>query len=331
MQASPAYDSLTQTYQRLYRLQHLQAIAGWDQAAKMPPKGNAARAAALAEMAGLLHRMRTAAALADQIERAEQEPLSDVQRANLREIRRDWQRANALPEDLVQRRQLAGSRCEHAWRTQRPANDWSGFLLNLREVVALAREEAALLSAHSGLSRYDALLDRFEPGMTSATLDRVFGELRRWLPALIAQVRERQAGEVMLPPAGPFALPAQRRLCERAMQLLGFDFDAGRLDVSTHPFCGGVPEDVRLTTRFAEHDFLGSLMGTVHETGHARYEQNLPRDWLGLPVGRARSYGLHESQSLAFEMQLGRHCWRRCWCRPSARSRPSSRPTCSGC
>ncbi|HOM13634.1 MAG TPA: carboxypeptidase M32 [Rubrivivax sp.] len=306
-QATPAYDTLTQTYQRLYLLQHLQAIAGWDQAAKMPPKGNAARAAALAEMAAVLHRMRTDPVLADALARAEQEPLDDAQRANLREIRRDWQRANALPEDLVQRRQLAGSRCEHAWRTQRPANDWAGFLANFREVVALAREEAALLSQHSGLSRYDALLDRFEPGMTGVTLDRVFGGLRGWLPGLIAQVTQRQAHEPTLQPAGPFALQAQRRLCERVMRLLGFDFDAGRLDVSTHPFCGGVPEDVRLTTRFAEHDFLGSLMGTVHETGHARYEQNLPRQWLGQPLAEARSMALHESQSLSFEMQLGGH------------------------
>jgi carboxypeptidase Taq len=91
------------------------------------------------------------------------------------------------------------------------------------------------------------------------------------------------------------------------MRLLGFDFDAGRLDVSTHPFCGGVPEDVRLTTRFAEHDFLGSLMGTIHETGHGRYEQNLPRELLGQPVAQARSMAIHESQSLAFEMQLASH------------------------
>ena len=91
------------------------------------------------------------------------------------------------------------------------------------------------------------------------------------------------------------------------MRLLGFDFEGGRLDVSTHPFCGGVPEDVRMTTRFREDDFLGSLMGTVHETGHGRYEQNLPRDWLGQPVSDARSMALHESQSLSFEMQLGSH------------------------
>jgi carboxypeptidase Taq len=307
MQATPAYDVLTRTYTRLHRLGHLQSLAGWDQAANMPPKGNTARAAALSEMAALLHRLRTDPALADAMARAEQEALSEMQRANLREIRRDWCHANALPESLVQRRQLAGSRCEHAWRVQRPANDWKGFLGNFREVLAIAREEASLLSERNGLSRYDALMDRFEPGMTSATVDRVFGELRQWLPGLIHQVRERQGREPLVQPVGPFPLAAQRRLCEQVTHLLGFDFEAGRLDVSTHPFCGGVPEDVRMTTRFREDDFLGSLMGTVHETGHGRYEQNLPREWLGQPIAEARSMALHESQSLSFEMQLGSH------------------------
>jgi carboxypeptidase Taq len=305
--ATPAYDELAGTYTRLHRLGHLQAMAGWDQAANMPAKGNEARAAALAEMAALMHRLRTDGALADQIARAGDEPLDDYQRANLREIHRDWRSANALPESLVQRRSLASARCEHAWRSQRPANDWAGFLGNFRPLLAVAREEAALLSAQTGLSRYDALMDQFEPGMNSATLDRVFGEVRQWLPGLIRRVRDKQAGEPLIEPVGPFALPAQRALCERVIRWLGFDFEAGRLDVSAHPFCGGVPEDVRMTTRFRDDDFLGALMGTIHETGHGRYEQNLPRESLGQPVAQARSAALHESQSLSFEMQLGGH------------------------
>ena len=304
---TPSYDQLSGTWKRLHHLGHLQSIAGWDQAANMPPKGNEARAAALAEMAALLHRMRTDAKLPDQLSRAEQEPLSNMERANLREMRRQWRVSNALPESLVQRQQIASSRCEHAWRTQRPANDWKGFVANFREVLTLAREEAALLSELNGVRKYDAMMDRFEPGMTCAQLDRVFGELRQWLPGMIQQVTARQAQQTLITPSGPFPQAAQRALCEQVMRLLGFDFEAGRLDVSTHPFCGGVPEDVRMTTRFREDDFLGSLMGTVHETGHGRYEQNLPRDWLGQPVADARSMALHESQSLSFEMQLGSH------------------------
>jgi carboxypeptidase Taq len=304
---TPSYDTLTQTFLRLYRLQHLQSIASWDQAANMPPRGNEARAAAMAEMGALLHRMRTDPQLAQQLQRAESEPLSDPQRANLREMRREWHQSNALAESLVQRAYMATGRCEHAWRTQRPANDWTGFLGNFREVLAIEREAAEALSQQSGLSRYDALMDRFEPGMTSKTLDAVFGDLRGWLPGLIRQVIEKQSRETLEPPKGPFPIQAQRHLCERVIRLLGFDFDAGRLDVSTHPFCGGVPEDVRMTTRFRDDEFLGSLMGTIHETGHGRYEQNRPRELLGQPVSEARSMAIHESQSLSFEMQLGSH------------------------
>lgn len=305
--ATPAYDELTTLNLRLHRLGHLGSIAGWDQAALMPPKGNDARAAALTELAGLMHRLRTEPALRDTIDRAAQEDLSEEQRANLREIERGWRLSNALPASLVERRQMATSRCEHAWRGQRPANDWKGFLENFREVLAVGREEARLLSEHTGLRKYDALMDRYEPGMTCDTVDRVFGDVSQWLPGLIERVRARQAGQTLIEPVGPFPVAAQRALCERVMQLLGFDFQAGRLDVSTHPFCGGVPEDVRMTTRFREDDFLGSLMGTVHETGHGRYEQNLPRALLGQPVAEARSMALHESQSLSFEMQLGGH------------------------
>ena len=305
--ATPTYDSLAAHFTRLHHYAHLGSIVSWDRAANMPSKGNEARASAMAELATLMHRMRTEAGLADRIARAEDEPLSDMQRANLREIRRQWHLANALPEELVQRQELLSSRSEHAWRTQRPANDWQGFLDNWRPVVALAREEAALLSQQTGLAKYDALMDRFEPGMTSAQVGRVFGAVRQWLPGLIDRVVERQRADAVIAPRGPFAQGAQQALCRRVVAMLGFDFDAGRLDTSTHPFSGGVPEDVRMTTRYREDEFLPALMGTVHETGHGRYEQNRPREWITQPVSQARSMAIHESQSLSFEMQLGSH------------------------
>ena len=308
MTPTPAYDALCSAFTRLHHYNHLQAIAGWDQAAHMPPKSNEARAAALAELAALSHQLLSGATLRDDLARAEQEALSDAQRANLREMHRAWRSANALPEALVQAQTLAAARCEHAWRTQRPANDWAGFAPKLREVLRLQREAAARLADELGTSKYDALMDQYEPGMTSAEVDRVFGNMKTWLPALIeralAAQAERDACDPVIEPVGPFAVAAQRALCERVMGLLGFDFEAGRLDVSTHPFCGGVPEDVRITTRFQEDNFLPSLMGTIHETGHARYEQGRPRDTLTQPVSAARSMALHESQSLSFEMQL---------------------------
>jgi len=301
-----AYDELTAVSLRVHRLAHLQAIASWDYAAYMPPKGAEARGAALAEMAALLHRLQTDPALGPLIERAAGENLDDMQRANLREVRRMYEMATALPDALVQETTTAAARCEHAWRSQRPANDWTGFIVNLREVVKLARREATLLAEKSGLSRYDALMERFEPGMRSSEVDRVFGELKTWLPKLIEDVRRKQSSEMVIEPKGPFSIEAQRALCEKVMRLLDFDFEAGRLDVSAHPFSGGVPEDVRLTTRYSTEEFVRSLMGTIHETGHGRYEQSRPRALLGQPVADGRSMAIHESQSLSFEMQLGR-------------------------
>jgi carboxypeptidase Taq len=300
------YAELCRAYSRIYRYSHVAAIVGWDRNAMMPPKGNAARAAAEAELNALIHRTRTDARLPEWLRAAAEEPLDAVARANLREMRRDWRDANALPESLIEAKTLAGAKCEHAWRSQRPANDWHGFLENLREVVRIAREEAQRLADDTGLSRYDALMDRFEPGMRAADIERLFGDIKQWLPELIVRVQRKQREEKMIAPVAPFPVSSQRLMNLAVMKLLGFDFDGGRLDESTHPFSGGVPEDVRLTTRYREDDFLQSLLGTIHETGHARYEQNLPRAWLGQPVGVARSYGIHESQSLSFEMQLAR-------------------------
>lgn len=305
--STPAYDDLHRRHERLYRLGHLQAIASWDQAANMPAHSSEARSQALAEMGGLLHQLATEPALKGLLDAAEGEALDAQRLANVREMRRVWRASNALPQHLVEAKSLANSRCEHGWRTQRPANDWAGYLESLREVVRIAREEARFLSDSNGLSRYDALMDQFEPGMRSVEVDRVFGDLRQWLPALIRDVQARQQSQPVVEPQGPFPKAAQRALGLDAMTLMGFDFSAGRLDESAHPFCGGVPEDVRMTTRYREDTFLPSLMGTVHETGHGRYEQNLPREWLGQPVANARSMALHESQSLSFEMQLGSH------------------------
>ncbi len=306
MPDASAYAELCRVHSRLYHYYHLSAIVGWDRNTMMPPKGSEARAAAEAELAALIHRTRTDPRISGWLQAAEQESLDDVQRANLREMRRDWREANALPETLIEAKTLAGARCEHAWRRQRPANDWRSFLENFREVVRLAREEARLLAEDSGLSRYDALLDRYEPGARAAEIERIFTEVQDWLPTLITRVQARQHTERLTQPVGPFPVGAQRALNLAVMKRLGFDFEAGRLDESAHPFSGGVPEDLRLTTRYREDDFAQSLMGTIHETGHARFEQNLPREWLGQPIGQARSYGIHESQSLSFEMQLAR-------------------------
>lgn len=303
---SSAYENLTRTFTRLSRFGHLSAIAGWDMFTMMPPGGSQARGAALAELSVLQHEILTGKQVSQWLDEAEQASLNDVEQANLFEMRRAWQQAALLPASLVEAKSVAGSRCEHAWRQQRPANDWQGFAQNLKEVVALSREEAEIRAQANGCSRYDALLDIFEPGMTSASLDKTFGDLKQWLPPLLQRIVDKQASSPVASPVGPFAIESQKRLGLAIMKQFDFDFSAGRLDVSAHPFCGGVPEDVRITTRYNENEFISAMMGVIHETGHARYEQNLPKQWAGQPVAHARSTAIHESQSLFFEMQLGR-------------------------
>jgi Zn-dependent carboxypeptidase len=295
-------------FKRLSHFQHLAAICGWDQATMMPNGGNQARADAMAELALYCHQQLTHPELSDWLAELDDKAnqLTVTQQASVAEMRREWQQASVLPDTLVKAKSLAGAKCEHAWRQQRQDNDWEGFAKNLKEVVALAREEAHIRADQKGGTPYDALLDLYEPGMTADRVDEVFGALKAWLPETIQAVVDKQAQQPPLMPKGPFTQAQQKALGEQVMQQLGFSFEHGRLDVSTHPFCGGVPTDVRITTRYDEQDFTSALMGVIHETGHARYEQGLPKDLAGLPVGQARSMGVHESQSLFFEMQLAR-------------------------
>jgi carboxypeptidase Taq len=281
------------------------AILGWDEAVMMPRGGGEARADAMATLEGLIHELSVAPHVNELIGRAREEELDAHGQAGLREIERTYRRATRLPQALVEAQTRARLHCEQAWRVQRKANDWLGHLPLLEEVIRLKREEAQILCDDLGTSAYDALMDAFEPGMRSSRIELLFDELAAFLSSALPRVIEHQAREPVHTPRGPFPIAAQRELGLCLMQKVGFDFERGRLDTSHHPFCGGVPEDIRMTTRYSEQDFVQSLMGVLHETGHAKYEQNLPNDKLE-PVGHARSMGIHESQSLFQEMQICR-------------------------
>jgi carboxypeptidase Taq len=176
---------------------------------------------------------------------------------------------------------------------------------SLGEILRLTREVAEVKSQALGVLPYDALLDQYEPDGRSAAIDTIFDDLESFLPGFLTQAVARQR-PAPARPSGPFPADRQKALGLRMMETLGFDFDHGRLDVSHHPFCGGTGDDVRVTTRYDETDFVKSLMGVLHETGHALYERGLPVEWRCQPVGRARSMSLHESQSLLMEMQACR-------------------------
>jgi len=302
-----SYAALTEHFKRLSHLRHVEAMVSWDEATMMPTGGGPARGEALSTLRGLIHQHATRPDFADLFAAAvgEGSALSPWQTANLREMKREWLRAAALPNRLVEAMSRAESRSEQAWRHLRAKNDFAGFLPFFREVVALKREAAQALGQALSLSPYDALMDGFEPGFTAEKVRPLFARLRSFLPGFIAKALERQ-GAAGAPTPGPFPTEEQRALGLALMGKVGFDFNHGRLDTSHHPFCGGVPEDVRITTRYDQADFSKAMMGVLHETGHAKYEQNLPKEWRGQPVGAARGMAIHESQSLFLEMQVCR-------------------------
>jgi carboxypeptidase Taq len=303
------YAALEQRFRRMANLGGAAAMLQWDWAAMMPTGGAGARAEQLAELDLVLHERLADPRLADLLDEAEsaRDALDPWQDANLSEMRQRWSHANALPADLVAAFSKAASACEMVWRDARATSDFTAFCQAFEPLLTLVREKAAAKSAALDLAPYDALIDGYDPGFRSAEIDDIFADLAAFLPDFLSQVLERQAREAApLQPAGPFPLARQRALSRTLMEHIGFDFAHGRLDESHHPFCGGVADDVRITTRYDESDFASSLMAVLHETGHALYERGLPEAWRGQPVGEARSMSLHESQSLLMEMQVCR-------------------------
>lgn len=309
--ANSAFDKLADLGRRLEALEHAQAMLGVDEAVMMPAGGGEKRAESLAMLAGMYHEMATAPEIADWLAAAAEEPLDAMQQAAIREQRRVYTNMTCLSADFVRRQVVARLRSEQLWRELRATNDWAGFLPAFESVVALAREEAELRAKALGLAPYDAMMEQYDPGNRAADIGPVFARLKTFLkdfvPAALSRQEEKRAARGGLKPLNaPFPIEKQKALGLAVMEALGFDFSHGRLDVSHHPFCGGVPTDVRMTTRYTTAEFLSSLMGIIHETGHGLYEQGLPKDWSHWAVGKARGMAIHESQSLFVEKQIGR-------------------------
>jgi len=304
-----AYAKLEQKFRRLSALQEAAGMLHWDMSTVMPDGGRSARAEQLATLGVVCHEILTAAETGELLDRADGEAdnLTGWQRANLAEMRRGHTHATALESDLVEAMSKAATACEAVWREARPKGDFAQVYPLLSEVLNLARQAAAAKAEKLGCSPYEALMDQYEPGAREADIDGVFADYGAFLPDFLPRVLEHQARQGKpVEPKGPFPQAVQKELAKRVMQGLGFDFAHGRLDESHHPFCGGVPEDVRITTRYSEDHFVQALMGVIHETGHALYERNLPAEWRLQPVGLARGMAVHESQSLLMEMQAAR-------------------------
>lgn len=307
----PAYARLTDRFRRIALLGDALGILDWDQATIMPEGSAHGRAEQIAALSVLQHELLVSDDVRDSLDAA-RELLDDPadgswEAANLREMSRAYINAAAVPGDLIEAAARANAICEVQWRQARADSDFASLVPALAEVIGLVKQIGAARSEALSLPLYDALLDEYEAGTTTAQLDPLFGQLAADLPGLVDEVVERQASrpEPVLPP-GPFPVATQRELATELMAALGFSFDSGRLDISHHPFCGGAAGDVRITTRYSEDNFTESLMGVLHETGHALYEAGLPEAWRYQPVGQALGMAIHESQSLLVEMQVSR-------------------------
>ena len=303
-----AYFELSAHFGRVSALSNALGILHWDNAAVMPKGAAETRADSVALLDVLRHGMATDPRIGEWLDAASNDDgLGPWEKANLREIGRVYAQDTALPADLVEASSKATSACEMRWRQAREESDFAGLLPYLAEVLRLQREAARAKGEALGLGDYDALLNDYEPGGRAAKIDALFDDLAAFLPGFADEVIAAQARRSKdEAPQGPFPVDKQRALGLRMMAALGYDFERGRLDVSTHPFCGGADNDVRITTRYDESDFASALMGVLHETGHALYEQGRPQAYLGQPVSAARSMSVHESQSLLIEMQACR-------------------------
>eukprot|EP00629_Pelagomonadales_sp_RCC1024_P000531 CAMPEP_0119277994 /NCGR_PEP_ID=MMETSP1329-20130426/18268_1 /TAXON_ID=114041 /ORGANISM="Genus nov. species nov., Strain RCC1024" /LENGTH=521 /DNA_ID=CAMNT_0007278491 /DNA_START=166 /DNA_END=1728 /DNA_ORIENTATION=+ len=314
-----AYETLKKELREVARLQEIEGILSYDEQVFMAPGSAASRAAQKEALAGMIHAKKTGESMRAAVDAVRGLALDDPRAAaNCRDAVLDLDYAARKSKELAEREARLESECFVSWKGAREASDFSSFAPALTEMMSLKREVATATRPElCATEPYDGALDQFERGMTSERLDEIFGATRERLAPLLANVlaRKKASPDADAPhPALAFDHPgwagsaeAQAKLAERVAGDLGFDFEKGRFDVSTHPFTGGAcPDDTRITTRYSDANWLEGFAGTVHEVGHALYEQGraTDEDADGLPVSKALSMGTHESQSLLWERMV---------------------------
>lgn len=305
----PAYEKLTTTLREIALLGSVASVLHWDERTQLPVKGTEHRANQLSLLARMTHEQFTSPKVGELLAAVEASDLvadrATDAAVNVRETRRSYDRAIKLPASLVEEMTRTEILSQAAWVEARKKSDFAAFEPWLGKVLNLKLKEADCVGYKE--CRYDALLDPFEPSETAANLTKVFESLRGPLVELVGKITSsaRKAPLEILERKFPAA--GQEKLGREAAAKVGFDFTAGRLDVSVHPFCSGLgPGDTRMTTRYDENYFGDAFFGVLHETGHALYDQGLPAEHFGTPLGDAVSLGIHESQSRLWENFVGR-------------------------
>ena len=303
---SSAFQKLSDLNRELQLLRDASGLLSWDQEVLIPRKGLEYRSRQMAWFGGEIHRRFTAPQVGEWIAQGEAEApdAESIEAANLREWRHSYDRATRLPAGLVEEFEKTRSLAQFAWAEARKTSDFAAFAPHLEKLIGLCRERAEKWGYEK--VAYDALLDEFERGATTGQLETLFGGLRTDLVAIADEALSQQPFDQSRV-TGDCPEAKQTAFNREVAEAIGFDFEAGRIDTAVHPFCAEVGlGDVRLTTRYDETDFRSSLFGVLHEAGHGMYEQGLPADQHGLPVGTSVSLGVHESQSRLWENHVGR-------------------------
>lgn len=310
-------------------LESVGRLLSWDQETYMPHRAAEHRALQTELLAKLEHERNTSPRIGELLKTCESDPEfratgDSPESVNLREIRRDYDKATKLPADLVAELARTGSLAQEAWKHAREKSDFEQFRPWLEKMMGLMRRKAECLGVPTGGELYDALLDQHEPGATARELEGIFTPLASRLSTLIRTCTSSKTKPSDAFLHTQFAANRQHEMGQFVLKAMGFDFDGGRLDVTTHPFCSGMaPGDTRLTTRYRDEKFTDALYGTMHEGGHGLYEQGLPKlgtdsRW-GEPLANSISLGIHESQSRMWENFVGRsrEFWQ--WIMPHAK------------
>jgi len=330
--ASSDYAQLLAHLGRIHKLETVAQLLGWDEQVNLPTGSADLRAEQHAVLAETIHTVASDPKLGKLLERLSEEKgsvgdaLSEDERLVVREAQRDYERATKLPVAFVRAKAAQSSVGFHAWAKARAEDDFASYAPVLARNLDLAREEAAYLgwggdecvslgggedsASEGGKSAYDYMIDKHDPGLSAAVIERLFGELREGLVPLVQEITSAANADGRARAARArlrgFPVNAQREFLGEVTRRLGFDYERGRIDVSLHPFCAGTGADIRMTTRFNEDEPLDSLFSAIHETGHGLYEQGLPLAHHATALGKAAGMGVHESQSRLWENQVGR-------------------------
>lgn len=299
------YSAYKETTQKAADLNNASAVLGWDQEVYMPAKGFEVRGRQLATLASLAHEMLTSEAYGNQLqELAGRGDLADDEKRNVELSLEDYNKNKKLSAAFVEAITQQTSASYNAWIQSRKENKFSIYAPELDKMIQLKKQQASMYGYES--NPYDALLDEYEKGASVALLDRVFGDVKQQLPVLLDKIKAAQQIDDSFFLRN-YPKQAQWDFSMDVLRAMGYDFEAGRQDMSEHPFTTSfAPTDVRVTTRVDENNYSSLLWSSIHEGGHALYEQGLPIEQYGLPLGAAASLGIHESQSRLWENNVGR-------------------------